>query len=137
MGRFSVDVQLANLHDLHSAEDGTIPADRVRRVTLSGVVDSGATRLVLPASAVKQLGLPITGEINVKYADGRKAKRKVVSGVDLEFNGRRGTFSAIVEPRRSDALIGAIVLEELDLVPDCVVQKLLPRDPNGLLAEIE
>jgi len=137
MGRFSVDVQLANLHDLHRAKDGTITADQVRRMTLSGVVDCGATRLVLPAKVVQQLGLPIAGEINVKYADGRRAKRKVVKDVTLEFNGRGGTFSAIVEPKRSDALIGAIVLEELDLVPDCVAQKLLPRDPKGILAEIE
>ena len=137
MGHFSVEVQLANLHDLYSEQDGTISADQVRRVTLSGIVDCGATRLVLPASTVKQLGLSITGEIKVKYADGRKAKRKVASNVDLEFNGRRGTFSAIVEPKRTDALIGAIVLEELDLVPDGIIQMLLQRDPNGLLAEIE
>src|SRR5436309_12422089 len=89
MGRFSVDVQLANLHDLHRAKDGTISPDQVRRVNLSGVVDCGATRLGLPAKVVKQLGLPIAGEINVKYADGRRAKRKVASDVTLEFNGRR------------------------------------------------
>ena len=34
-------------------------------------------------------------------------------------------------------LIGAIVLEELDFVPDCTRQALLPRDPLGLIAEID
>ena len=47
-------------------------------------------------------------------------------------------FTAVVEPGRADALIGAIVLEELDFVPDCSRQALLPaRDPLGMIAEID
>ncbi|HKI20275.1 MAG TPA: hypothetical protein VKA15_20465 [Isosphaeraceae bacterium] len=46
-------------------------------------------------------------------------------------------FTAVVEPARTAALIGAIVLEELDFVPDCARQALLPRDPSGLFAEID
>ena len=137
MGRFSVEVSLANLQDQVVAEAGVLSPDKVRRVKLSGIVDTGATRLVLPANIVKTLGLTERGEINCKYADGRRAKRKVVGDVVLEFGGRRGVFSAVVEPNRKDALIGAIVLEELDLIPDCIAQKLRPRDPRGLLAELE
>jgi hypothetical protein len=46
-------------------------------------------------------------------------------------------FSAVVEPGRSDALIDAIVLEELDFVTDCAAQKLVPRDPRGIFAELD
>lgn len=46
-------------------------------------------------------------------------------------------FKAIAEPRRKDVLIGAIVLEDLDLVVDCRTQRLHPRDPKQILAEIE
>jgi hypothetical protein len=38
---------------------------------------------------------------------------------------------------RTDALIGMIVLEELDFLPDGTRQALLPRDPRGLVAEID
>ena len=34
-------------------------------------------------------------------------------------------------------MIGAIVLEELDLIPDSERQALVPRDPKGIFAEIE
>jgi hypothetical protein len=44
---------------------------------------------------------------------------------------------AIVEPKRTSALIGAIVLEQLDLLVDCQRQRLIPRDPSGPLYEIE
>lgn len=137
MGRFSVEVILTNQQDSTLAEAGVLACDKVRRVLLSGIVDTGATRLVLPASTAKELGLSDRGEISVKYADGRRATKKVVGEVELEFAGRRGVFSAVVEPNRTDALIGAIVMEELDLVPDCIAQNLRPRDPNGMIAEIE
>jgi predicted aspartyl protease len=53
MGRFSVDVELANNEDLMLARLGHISADQVRRVKIRGVVDTGATRLVIPASVAK------------------------------------------------------------------------------------
>ncbi|MGH7226010.1 MAG: aspartyl protease family protein, partial [Gemmataceae bacterium] len=67
----------------------------------------------------------------------RKKRRRVVDQVEVELLGRRGTFKAIVEPARADALIGAIVLEDLDLLVDCRTQTLQPRDPKQIIAEIE
>jgi len=46
-------------------------------------------------------------------------------------------LSGVVEPQRNDALIGAIVLEELDLLVDCATQSLYPREPDSILTEIE
>src|SRR5216684_532168 len=45
MGRFSVDVELANNDDLALARRGRLATDQVRRVKIRGVVDCGATRL--------------------------------------------------------------------------------------------
>jgi len=56
MGRFSVDVELANFKDLARAEDGLIPPEQVRRVRVRGVVDSGATFLVIPESSQSSSG---------------------------------------------------------------------------------
>ena len=72
----------------------------------------------------------------VRFADGRRESKSIVSDVELEIQGRSSVFTAVVEPERTDAQIGTIVLEELDFVPDCTRQMLLPRDPNGLFAEI-
>ena len=38
---------------------------------------------------------------------------------------------------RTDALVGAIVLEELDFVVDCITQTLHPRDPDRIVSEVE
>jgi hypothetical protein len=74
----------------------------------------------------KALGLRTGNTIKVSYADGRKAQRRQAEGAYVELVGRHGTFTAIVEPRRKTALIGAIVLEDLDLLVDCQHQRLIP-----------
>jgi hypothetical protein len=86
---------------------------------------------------VTALGLRETGQITVRFADGRREPKTVVGDAQLEIQGRSSVFSAVVEPGRADALIGAIVLEELDFVPDCTRQALSLRDPHGLFAEID
>ena len=137
MGRFSVEVELANYRDMMRAEDGVIRAEQVRRVRIRGMVDSGAARLVIPASVAQQLGLENTGSTSVRYADGHTAQRSIVGNVHLAYGGRKSVFNAIVEPDRDSALIGAIVMEDLDLVVDCTGQRLVPRDPKQIISEIE
>jgi predicted aspartyl protease len=119
------------------AEHGELSPADVRRTTVSGIVDSGAARLVLPQQVVQDLGLREDGETSVRYADQRTARRPIVRDVGLELCGRGSVFTAIVEPDRVDALVGAIVLEELDLVVDCARNELRPRDPDRIVSEIE
>ena len=137
MGRFSVEVELSNDKDVMRAEDGTIKPEEIRRARVRGVVDSGATRLVVPESLVKQLGLTISGNMKVRYADGRLGERALAERVRLTYGGRQSVFNAIVEPARESVLIGAIVLEDLDFLVDCTAQRLVPRDPNQRVSEIE
>jgi predicted aspartyl protease len=137
MGRFSVELEVINHQDQIAQRLGFLAGDKVRRTKLSGVVDTGATRLVLPEKIVSLLGLPKTGKAGVRFADGRRDEKDVAGDAEVEIQGRSGVFSAIVEPGRSDALIGAIVLEELDFIADCITQSLVPRDPKQPIAEIE
>ncbi len=137
MGRFSVEIEVANDEDLVRAKDGLIHADAVRRERVRGVVDSGATRLVIPKAVADRLGLEVTGTAQVRYADGRTGQRPIVQRVHLRYGDRDSVFNAIVEPGRDSALIGAIVLEDLDLLVDCTGQRLVPRDPNQIVSEAE
>src|SRR5258708_34094680 len=108
VGRISIEFEVANNDDLALARHGKLPKDQVRRMTIEGVVDSGAAKLVLPQAVVKQLGLPLGAKINVRYADGRRAPRREAEGAYVELLGRQGTFSVIVAPKRNPARIGAI-----------------------------
>ena len=137
LGRFSVEFEVANYGDVTLMERGLLPADQVRREMIRGVVDSGAAMLVLPQAVVKRLGLPLGGKVKVRYADGRRAQRREAKGVFLKLLGRDSTFNAVCEPKRETALLGAIVLEALDLLVDCRNNRVVPRDPSGPIYEIE
>jgi len=134
MGRFSVEFEVVNDDDLSLAKSGHLDPSQVRRKTISGCVDTGASRLVLPQSVVEELGLPHRGTMRVRYADERKAVLNVVDEARIFLLGRTGTFTAAVEPNRNQALIGAIVL---DFLVDCPAQKLVPRDPEMVFTDIE
>ena len=137
MGRVTVEVELTNAEDLVGVKMKVLTPDKVRRVKVPGVVDTGATYLVLPRSVAKQLGVPLAGTVKVQYADRRKGTRQLVENVRVDLLGRHSNFTAVVEPRRTDVLLGAIVLEALDLLVDCRTQTLQPRDPDSIIAEIE
>jgi predicted aspartyl protease len=137
MGRITLEFSIANNDDVAAVRKGTLPPDQVRRVTLQGVVDTGVTRLVLPESAVNQLGLPASGTATVRYGDRRSASRSLVKDVSVELLGRQGVFSAVVEPDRITALIGATVMEDLDFLVDCATQTLQAHNPNTIISEVE
>ena len=137
MGRITIDVEIVNNEDLVAARRGYLDASKVRRMTIQGLVDSGATRMVLPLAVVKALGLPLKKQkVRVRYADGRSGLRAEAEQVNVLLLGRDGVFSAIVEPKRETALIGAIVLEDLDLLVDCANLRLIRRDPDYVISEI-
>lgn len=137
MGRVNVDVEVVNTDDLALVRRGMLQPDQVRRETIPGVVDSGAAMLVLPQAVVERLDLPLGNQVLVRYVDGRRARRREAKGATIKLEGREDTFTAISEPKRADALIGAIVLEALDLLVDCKNQRVVPRDPRSPIYEIE
>ncbi len=137
VGRFSISFELANTMDVLKVEEGSLDPDQVRRMTIQGVVDSGAAKFVLPKSAADRLGLARGQKVKVRYADGRTATRQTARGAHVTILGREGDFTAVIEPKRTEALIGGIVLEDLDLLVDCQNRQLVPRDPRMALYEIE
>lgn len=108
-------------------------------IELTVKVDTGATMLVLPGWLQEQLQFPVIRRQLVRYANEETAEREVVYGVEVTVCGRTGVFEAVIEPAKRYGLLGAIVLEALDLIADTRSQRLYvnPRSPNLPMAEIE
>jgi len=108
-------------------------------IELTVKVDTGATMLVLPGWLQEQLQFPVIRRQLVRYATEETAEREVVYGVEVTVCGRTGVFEAVIEPAKRYGLLGAIVLEALDLIADPRSQRLYvnPRSPDLPMAEIE
>jgi predicted aspartyl protease len=107
-------------------------------VEIEGKADTAATMLVLPGEVAERLHLPAIRKQLVKYANEKVEEKDVVWGVELELCGRKGVFSAIVEPKKQYELIGAVVMEELDLIAETQSRRLLPNPRSHLpTAEVE
>jgi predicted aspartyl protease len=98
MGRVLTSLTIVNRADQIRAEDGMIPAEQVRSVTLENVlVDTGATTLCLPAETIAQLGLKVLKEVDVSTATGIR-KARIFRDATLMLCGREGTFECLELP---------------------------------------
>jgi len=132
MGRVTATIAVTNHIDEILAERGFIPTDQVRSITIDNVlVDTGATRLCLPADIISQLGLPMLGEIDGETVIGTR-KFRIFKDVTLALAGREGRYDCVELPAGQEPLIGLIPLEDLGLEPDLKNQRLivLPNEGN-------
>ena len=130
MGKVLTTLTVTNRADQVLAENGVIPAEEVRFVTLNNVlVDTGATTLCLPADVITQLGLKLLKEVNVTTAMGI-GKARIFQDAKIYLCGREGTFECLELPGGRDAVLGVIPLEALGLEPDLRHQtlKVLPDE---------
>ena len=127
MGEIVVNIELENSKDRELAEDGELPAADIRRATIPAVADTGAIMLALPEDIVRQIGARPAGSIATTFADGRRGDLPVAGPLIVRIGDRWMSTECIVLPQGTDALVGQLVMERLDLVADCVAQTLHPR----------
>ena len=131
MGKVTVDLTVTNHIDQILAERGFIETTQIRSVFLTDVlVDTGASRLCLPADVIRQLELPVEGEVDARIAVGVQSLR-VFKEVDLAVCGRRGTFNCVELPDGAMPLLGLIPLEDLGLQPDLQTQQIQVLPQTG------
>lgn len=124
MGKVTATLTVTNWVDEVLAEQGFIPKDQVRSLTLENVlVDTGASRLCLPKEIIQALGLKCVGENDVKTVLG-PTKFRVFAGVKLEVAGREGRYDCVELREGTDPLLGLIPLEDLGLELDLQNQEL-------------
>ena len=130
MGEIRASVTLVNGVDRENVYRGHGTEADVRRTTTEGTVDTDAVSLMIPEELATELGLRAWGTRTVVYADERR-ERRPVTGVTIEIGNLATQTEAIVGPAGCQMLIGQLVLEALDLVPDCRNRTLTPRHPEG------
>ncbi len=137
MGRVVARIILQNYNDWRDAQLGQLAPEQIRTVEVEGLVDTGATLLVIPKTIADQLGLPEVRRATVRYADQRVAEKPVVGPIRVTVCNRTALFEAVVEEQLNEPLIGQIVLESLDLVVSPRELTLMPNPRSPELPMID
>ena len=140
MGKVRVEIEVINSTDDDIVQKGLIPANQVRRATLSALVDTGATILVLPQDVIERLGLPVLRRVRTRIASGEILACNVYGSAKLKVQGRIVGTDVLGGPPGVPALLGQVPLELLDFVVDSKNGRLLPNpespDPEMALVDI-
>ena len=124
MGNVFAEITVKNALDVGLAREGHITENNVRTVTLTALVDTGATTLVINEDIFNQLGLTVLEKRNINLAGGAKMECKVTDSVHIHWKNRFATINAVVLPE-GKPLLGAIPLEFMDLIVDPIQRELV------------
>jgi predicted aspartyl protease len=130
--------RLGERRDRALAQAGHLPEANIRRTRVKAVVDTGAVMLALPEDVVERLGVPVVGSVACVPAGGRRGGRPVAGPVTVHIGDRSMPANCVVVPAGAHAVIGRVILAQLDLAADRVNQTLGPRpeSPHRPLARL-
>lgn len=137
MGLVYADVELINGEDLADARRHRIGEDEVKRMTVSMLVDTGAYMLAINENIQEQLQLPVVEKRKAQLANGSIEEYDVVAPVELRFKNRATTCRAMVLPGDSEPLLGAIPLEDMDVLIHPQRQELIVNPDHPYFAQMK
>jgi clan AA aspartic protease len=131
MGLVYADLELINGDDLALLRRGHVTEGEVRRMVVNALVDSGALMLTINEEIKTQLGLQQVDTRSAQLADGTVLELPVVGPVEVRFANRRTSVDAMVLPGNSEPLLGAIPMEDMDVLVDPQQRRLVvnPEHP--------
>jgi predicted aspartyl protease len=137
MSTFNETITLTNARDAGNANEGIIPASKVRSLTVDACVDTGAWFLVLNEETRAALGLQLTGTETATLADGSMVEYPVTEPVEFRWKDRKKSMEALVIPKANEVLFGALCMEALDLIADPVDECLKGRHGDKALYKVK
>jgi clan AA aspartic protease len=137
MGLIYADIELINGEDLTLARRHIIGEEEIKRMNVSALVDTGALMLCINESIQEQLEFPVMEKRKGETADGRIVEFDVVSQVELRFKNRRTICNAMILPGNSEVLLGAIPLEDMDVLIHPLRQELIVNPEHPYFAQMK
>ena len=127
MGMVMTEITLKNTTDVGDVQRGYVREDEIRTATVQAIVDTGAITLVINEDLCQKLGLQTKGDREVKLADGKAKIAKIAEPVEVHWKNRDMVCRPLVISQSGNILLGAVPLEDMDLMVDPVQQQLIGR----------
>jgi clan AA aspartic protease len=125
MGLVYEEITLKNAVDVGTCARGLIKENEIRQITVQALVDTGASTLVINEEIREKLGLRIIGKRYATLANSKQEVCKKTDAVEIIWKDRSSTIPALVVPGNGKVLLGAIPLEDMDLIVDPAKQALV------------
>lgn len=131
MGLVYAEIDLISVDDMVLHRRGFLDENKIKQVRVKALVDSGAYMLSINETVRAQLDLPFIQKQFGRLADETLIEVDVVGPVEVHFENRSTTVRAIVLPGDAEILLGAIPIEDMDVLIDPRQQKLVvnPKHP--------
>ena len=136
MGLIHAEIELINGEDLGLARRHYIGEEEVRRFHVTALVDTGAIMLCINENIQEYMQFPFFEKRRAQTADGRIIDCDVVGQVEVRFRNRCTTCRAMVLPGDSEVLLGAIPLEDMDVIIDAQRQELTVNPNHHYMAQM-
>jgi len=137
MGLVYADIELINGYDLEQATRHIIGEEEVKRMTINMLVDTGSYMLAINESIQEQLQFRVIDKKKAQLADGRILECDVVTNVELRFKNRSTSCRAMVLPGDCEPLLGAIPLEDMDVLIHPLRQELIVNPVHPYFAQLK
>ena len=125
MGIIYEEITLKNAFDVANCRRGLIKEHEIRQKTIQAVVDTGAATLVINNELRQELGLEMCGTSPARQADNKPIIVNVAEPVEVHWKNRSMTCQPWVASESGSILLGAIPLENLDIIIDPNLQILV------------
>ncbi|MBO9571903.1 MAG: aspartyl protease family protein [Chitinophagaceae bacterium] len=132
MGLIHAEIEIINGDDLVLARKSLIGEEEVKRMNVQMLVDTGAINLCINENVQEYMQFPVSEYRTFVVATGESKELLVVENVKIKFKNRITACRAIVLPGDSEMLLGAIPMEDLDVVINTRRQELdvNPESPD-------
>lgn len=137
MGLVYAELEIINAEDIALSRRHMIGEDEIKRMHITALVDTGSYMLCINENIQEQLGLPVVEQRKAQLANGEIVECDVVSPVEIKFKNRRSVCSAMVLPGDSEPLLGAIPLEDMDVLIHPLRQELIVNPEHPYFAQMK
>ena len=137
MGIIYADIELISEEDLVLARRNIIGEDEIKKMNVQMLVDSGAYNLCINETIQEQLSLPFIEKRKAQLANGHVAEYDIVGPVVVKFKNRRTVCNALVLQGDSEPLLGAIPLEDMDVIIHPLRQELIVNPDHPFFAQMK
>ena len=137
MGLIYAEIELINGEDFVFARRNYIGEDEIKSMRVNMLVDTGSVYMCINESIQEQLQLPTLEKRKGQLANGHIVEYNVVGPLEVRFKNRRCSVNAMVLPGDNEPLLGAIQLEDMDVLVHPYRQELVVNPDHPYFAQMK